>query len=150
MTNLLLVTKALCRPPMVIVPRPRVVGQWYSMDTEQIVQRIFKIDKSIRYVALVDSEYHLLESKMREGIATLTSEEVDRNFYSIAPPIVLDAVAKLEPYYGSFRILSIRYEKVVAVYCRSPDYIIAFTLNPEVETPFLDKIANAIREIFIQ
>jgi hypothetical protein len=112
-----------------------------------VVERIFAIDKEIRYVAVVDRQYNLLESKMREGVTTLTSEEIDRNFYSIVPPIITDGVSRLEPYYGSVITIGIRYEKVVAIYCPIQDYVFALTLNPDVETPLLDKIANSLKTI---
>jgi hypothetical protein len=39
---------------------------------------------------------HVLASKQRKGVDFYTSEEVERNFVSIIPPIIVDAVEELE------------------------------------------------------
>ena len=117
------------------------------MDFKLISDKIFAIDNEIRYFAVVDREFHLIQSKMRETIPSLTSEEIDSNFYSILPPIIIDGLSKLSPYYGSLTTIGIRYEKVVAIYCPVQDYIFILTLNPRVETPLLDKISNSLKTI---
>jgi hypothetical protein len=101
-----------------------------------MVERILGIHPNIRYVGIVDNEYHLLESRQREGIDSIAPEQVERNFISIVPPIIVDAVRKLEPYCGTTRTVSIRYDKLLLIFYQT-----------EAKTPFLDKIASDLGKI---
>jgi hypothetical protein len=68
------------------------------MDAEKFADEVFKIDVGIRYVEIVDAQYRVLVSMMRTGIGSLTSAKTERDFVSIMPPIIVDAVEKLEPH----------------------------------------------------
>ena len=117
------------------------------MDIESIVDDLFKIDKNIRYVAVVDEEFRLLASSMREGKKTMTSEEFDREFMSVVPPVIVGGAHRLREYCGSLKGMVIRYEKVAVTLYPVAHYVVIMSLEPEVEMPFLDKTAVAVQEI---
>lgn len=60
------------------------------MDVDKFAEEVLKSDPRIRYVGIVDNGLHVLVSKMREGIQSLTSDDDDRNYMQIAPNILID------------------------------------------------------------
>lgn len=117
------------------------------MDIKEAVGRIFKIDPRIRYVGVVDSQYRMLESKMRDGVSSLTPEEVDRNFFSIYAPILTDTLRRLETFTGPVGMVSVRCEKALILFYPWRDHVVVLSLEPSAETPLLDKIADGLRRI---
>jgi len=81
------------------------------LDAKQITERIFKLDGRIRYLAILNHQYDLLESKMREGISSLTPPQTDRDFMTIAAPVMVDAAEKLRPFCGIVRRVTVRYDR---------------------------------------
>ena len=69
-------------------------------DPEKFVEEAFKKDSRIRYVGIIDDQFHIVLSKMREGVQSITTEEQERNFVQLMPPIIVDAVEKLQPLLG--------------------------------------------------
>jgi hypothetical protein len=56
------------------------------MKAEGIANSIFGLDMRIRYIAILNHQYDLLESKTREGTSSLTPDQTDRDFMTIAAP----------------------------------------------------------------
>ena len=116
------------------------------MNLKPLIQKIFAIDDDIRYVAVADRAFRLVESKMRENTPTLTSGEIDRDFFSWVPPVMIEGVSKLRAYFGSVLTVAIQYEKLLAIYIPVEDYVIALTVNVETKTsPF--QIARSVKTI---
>jgi len=114
------------------------------MDPEKFAEAAFKKDNRIRYVAIIDSEYHVLLSRMREGIQSLTTEEQERNFFQIMPPIIVDAVERLEPLLGRMDTVTVRYEKVPLAFFRMQRITVILSFNPDVTTPFISSLSEAM------
>ena len=117
------------------------------MDIERFAEDLFRIDVGIRYVGIVDAQYHVLVSKMRAGVGSLTSAQTERDFVSIMPPIIVDAVEKLETHLGHMDSVSIRYEKALLLFQRINDLVLVFSFGPEVVTPFLSRITSESRRL---
>ena len=117
------------------------------MDAEKFADEVFKIDVGIRYVGIVDAQYRVLVSKMRAGIGSLTSAKTERDFVSIMPPIIVDAVEKLESHLGSMESVSIRYEKALLLFQRVKELVLVMSFGPEVVTPFLSRISSETRKL---
>jgi len=81
------------------------------LDAKKLAEEVLKKDSRIRYVAIVDRQFNVLVSQMREGVASLTPADSDRNFVQLMPPIILDAVEKLAPLLGSVESVTVRYER---------------------------------------
>jgi hypothetical protein len=110
------------------------------MDTDGFVQEMFKAEPEIRYVAIVNDQYEILASTQREGVPSLTPEETSRNFVSIVPQIIVDAVEKLAPYLGPVGGITAHYEKALVIFYRVENLIVILSFEPEVETPFYDRL----------
>ena len=93
--------------------------------------------------------HHVIISKMRPGISTLTGSEIDWNFVSIVPGIMLDSAHKLEENCGPFQIMSIRYRKVMIAIYRGDQYITMLSFDPSVETPFLRKLTDELGRLHL-
>ena len=81
--------------------RDALVAWQIGMNANKFAEEAFRMDSRIRYVAIVDRQFHVLVSRMREGVASITPEEDDRHFVQLIPPILLDAVEKLTPLLGN-------------------------------------------------
>jgi hypothetical protein len=117
------------------------------MDIKEITDNIFKLDTRVRYVAILNHRYGLLESRMREGVASLTPAQTDRDFMTIAAPLMMDAAEKLRPFCGAIRRLAVRYDKVLLVFYRTAAHLVILSLEPQVEQALLDEIGNSVRKL---
>jgi len=84
---------------------------------------------------------------MREGVQSVTTEEQERNFVQLMPPIIVDAVGKLEPVLGKLDNVTVRYEKVLLVFFRVKNLTVVLSFNPEVSTPFISSLSQLMRTI---
>jgi hypothetical protein len=64
-------------------------------------------------VGISDLEYHVIVSKMRPGISSLTPSELDWNFVSMAPKVMVDSAQSLEESYGPLQIMSKGLESIM-------------------------------------
>jgi len=117
------------------------------MDVKKFAQEALKADPRIRYVGVVDNQFHILLSEMREGVQSVTTDEQERNFVQIMPPIIVDAVEKLQPLLGKFDNVTVRYEKVLLVFFRMEGLIVILSFNSDVSTPFVSSLSESMRKI---
>ena len=120
------------------------------MNPETFVQEMFKVDRSIRYIAIVDNEYHVLVSTQREGVPSFTTDETARNFVSIIPQIIIDSVDKLSRFLGEVSGVTAHYQKALVVFYSLDNLIVIISFQSEVETPFYDRIAEAVKKLSAQ
>ena len=112
-----------------------------------IADVIFGLDKRIRYVAILNHQYDLLESKMREGTTSLTPAQTDREFMTIAAPVMVDAAEKLKHFCGSMRRVVVRYDRVILVFYRTLVNLVVLSLEPSVDEALLDKIGSSVKQL---
>ncbi len=117
------------------------------MNVEKFAEEAFRKDNRIRYVGIVDNEFHILFSKMREAVQSLTTEEQERNFVQLMPPIIVDAVEKMQPLLGKFDTVTVRYEKVLLVFFRMNSLVVTLSFDPNVTTPFISSLSESIRKL---
>jgi hypothetical protein len=117
------------------------------IENKEITDTIFKLDKRIRYIAILNHQYDLLESRMREGVSSLTPAQTDRDFITIATPLIVDAAEKLRPFCGSIKRVALRYDKVLLVFYRTAAHLVVLSLEPGVEEALLDEIGNSVRRL---
>jgi hypothetical protein len=116
-------------------------------DIKEIVESILKLDNRIRYVAILNHQYDLQDSRMREGVASLTPVQTDHHFMTIAAPLMVDSAEKLRPFCGAIRRIAVRYDKVLLVFYRTTAHLVVLSLEPQVEPALLDEIGNAVRKL---
>ena len=114
---------------------------------ERAVERIFNLDPGVRYVGIADLDYHVILSKMRPGFSSLTPTEVDWNFISMVPKLMVDGAQGLENNCGPLRLITVRYRKVMLAIYRGTRHIAMLSFEPTIETPFQDKLARALESI---
>jgi hypothetical protein len=122
--------------------RGLVVRRLIQLDAKKFAEKALKKDSRIRYVGIVDRQFNVLVSQMREGTASPTAPESDRNFVQLIPPIILDAVDKLEPPLGTVGSVTVRYEKVLLVFFSRGNYVVVLSFNPDVSTPFMSALTS--------
>ncbi len=115
------------------------------MDVEKFANEAFRRDGKLRYVGIVDSQFHVVLSKMREGVESVSAEEDDRRFIQIMPPILVDAAEKLQVILGALESVTIRYDKVLLVFFRVKKLIVILSYDPKVTTPFVSAVSDLIR-----
>jgi hypothetical protein len=116
-------------------------------ESKGIADVIFGLDKRIRYVAILNHQYDLLESKMREGTTSLTPAQTDREFMTIAAPVMVGAAEKLKPFCGSMRRVVVRYDRVLLVFYRTLVNLVVLSLEPSVDEALLDKIGSSVKQL---
>ena len=116
-------------------------------ESKGIADVIFGLDKRIRYVAILNHQYDLLESKMREGTTSLTPAQTDREFMTIAAPVMVDAAEKLKHFCGSMRRVVVRYDRVLLVFYRTLVNLVVLSLEPSVDEALLDKIGSSVKQL---
>jgi hypothetical protein len=122
--------------------------RWETLiDNKEITENIFKLDKRIRYIAILNHQYDLLESRMWGGVSSLTPAQTDRDFMTIATPLIVDAAEKLRPFCGSIRRVTVRYDKVALVFYRTAAHLVVLSLESGVEQALLDKIGASVRKL---
>jgi hypothetical protein len=110
------------------------------MTAEKFADEALRTDPRIRYVGIVDNQFHILLSRMREGIQSIASDEEERNFVQIMPPIIVDALEK-------FDYVTARYEKVLLVFFRMEGLIVILSFNPDVSTPFMSSLSESMKRL---
>jgi hypothetical protein len=117
------------------------------LDIKEVTESIFKLDKRIRYVAILNPKYDLLESKMREGVSSLTPAQTDRDFMKMAAPLIVDSAEKLRPFCGAMKRLTVRYDKVFLALYRTAAHVLILSLEPQVDQALLDQIGDAVKRL---
>jgi len=117
------------------------------VDIKAVTENIFKLDNKIRYVAILNPRYDLLESRMRDGVSSLTPAQTDRDFMKMAAPLMIDSAEKLRPFCGAMRRLTVRYDKVFLALYRTAAHLIIISLEPQVDQALLDQIGDAVRKL---
>jgi len=117
------------------------------VDIKAVTENIFKLDKRIRYVAILNPRYDLLESKMREGVSSLTPAQTDRDFMKMAAPLMIDSAEKLRPFCGAMRRLTVRYDRVFLSLYRTAAHLLIISLEPQVDQALLDQIGDTMRKL---
>lgn len=117
------------------------------LDIGAVTESIFKLDKRIRYVAILNPRYDLLESRMREGVPSLTPAQTDRDFMKMAAPLMIDSAEKLRPFCGALRRLTVRYDKVFLSLYRTTAHLIILSLEPQVDQALLDQIGDTVKKL---
>ncbi len=84
---------------------------------------------------------------MRVGVSSLTPDQTDRDFMTIAAPSMMDAAEKLRPFCGAIRRVTVRYDKVVLVHYRTAVHLVILSLEPQIDQALLDKIGNSVRRL---
>ncbi len=95
-----------------------------------LVDQLFALDSRIRYVAVLDRNQRLKESRMRSNVPSLTPEGYDRKFMSSVPPLVLDALQQLEQQCGPVEQISIQYQRVDLMFFMFENQIVVLSLEP--------------------
>lgn len=113
----------------------------------EIADTILALDKRIRYVAILNHQFELLQSKMREGTASLTPAQTDREFMTIAAPVMVGAAEKLKPFCGNIKHVTVRYDRVLVVFYRTLVHLVVLSLEPSVDEKLLDKIGSSVRQL---
>ena len=112
-----------------------------AMNVEKFAAEAFRNEPKLRYVGIVDN-FHIVLSKMREGVQSLTTDQDERNFTQIMPPIIIDAVEKMQPMLGKLNSVTIRYENVLLVFFRMQGLVVVFSFDPDVSTPFINTLSD--------
>jgi hypothetical protein len=118
-----------------------------AMKADELVDRIFLLDKNIRYVAVVGGpKNELLESRMREGVKSLSGDKEDRWFAQVLAPVMLEGAKELEKDLGLIAYSLVRYFKVTMVMMRIQEYLVTFSTEPSVsDRDLYERIIGQIR-----
>src|SRR5437773_11528851 len=83
-----------------------------SRPPARLADDLFALDPRIRYVALLDRNHKLIESRMRTNVASLTPERYDWKYMGSNPPLTRDTLSPLEAQCGPLSHISVPYEMI--------------------------------------
>jgi len=63
------------------------------------------------------------------------------------PPIIVDAVEKLQPLLGKMDNVTIRYEKLLLVFFRMEGVVVVLSFNANVTTGFISSLSESMRKL---
>jgi hypothetical protein len=118
------------------------------LQPNQLADKIFSVDRSIRYAAIVGSapEYELLESRMGEDVKSLTPEKTDCELVEIVQQVILGASKKLEKDLGAIEYSLTHYRNVTLVFFKTPEYTVTLSVEPGVVVkPLYERIKRSIQ-----
>ena len=113
-----------------------------SRPQARLADDLFALDPRIRYVALLDRNHKLVESRMRTSVASFTPESYDRKFMGSVPPLILDTLSQLETQCGPLSHISVQYEKLDLIFVPHNNQIIAISLETGPLEPILRKLRD--------
>ena len=116
------------------------------MDFDKFAEEMFKREPKLRYVGVVDN-FRVVLSRMREGIQSLTTDQEEERFVQLMPPIIVDAVEKMQPMLGKLNTVTVRYENLLLVFFRMQGLTVIFSFNPEVSTPFISTLSDEVLKL---
>lgn len=116
------------------------------MDAKAFVREMFEADSTIRYVAIVREDYHIVASEQRENVPSLVPDETKLNFISIVPQIIWESIEKLSPFLGQVGGITAHYERALVVFYRIEDLIVVISFQPNQETTFYNRITETFRK----
>lgn len=119
-------------------------GLGLSRTPDRLADELFALDQRVRYVAVLDRNHKLVESRMRSSVHSFTGEEYDKKFMRSVPPLILDILAQLEAQVGSLSHISIQYERVDLVFFPFNTQILALSLEPGPLEPILRKLRDTL------
>ncbi len=111
-----------------------------SKPSSRLADELFALDTRVRYVAVLDRNHKLIESRMRSTAHSLTADDYDRKFMGSVPPIVLDTLSQIEAQCGPLSHISVQYEKVDMIFFPYNNQILALSLDPGPLEPILRKL----------
>jgi hypothetical protein len=101
------------------------------MEPKQIVDTILSLDKNIRYVGVAGPgpDYEIKESRMREGVKSLTSDKQDREFIQFLPEIILGIADKLKDDMGRIKYSLLCFPNATLMLFKTPEYAVVMSLE---------------------
>lgn len=115
-----------------------------SKPSTRIIDDLFAMDPRVRYVAILDRNHRLVESRMRTHVASFTPEDYDRKFMGSVPPLILDTLSQLEAQCGPLSHISVQYEKLDLIFIPHNNQIIALSLENGPLEPILRKLRDSL------
>jgi hypothetical protein len=96
-------------------------------ELKAIYNRIMKLDKRIRFAALVDSKGRILDGGMREGVQPV--EPLERTPHLIARLVSVQKAGALTEFLGKHEYSILIHEEVIAIIFRSKRKFVLITTD---------------------
>ena len=113
------------------------------MEPKQLVDTILSLDKNIRYFGIVGPgpDYEIKESRMREGVKSITPDEQDREFIQFIPEIVLGIADKLKDHMGKIQYSLLCFQNATLMLFKMPEYVVVMSLEAGTSArPIYDRL----------
>ncbi len=108
-------------------------------------EEVFKMNPAIRWVGLTSEFGAPIFTKMREGVISLTPEELDRTQLAHTPYLMMSIPQELEPWYGKVKGVVTYHDKLANLFVQLRDrtfLVLAFEGSTPSDT--IRSVNNAI------
>jgi len=117
------------------------------LDVQKFAEEVFRSEPKVRYVRVLDNRLHVLLSRMREGVQSLTSDEEDKHWLVLVPNILIDCAEKLSPALGLVESVTIRYQDAFLVFFRLENLTVVLSFEPTVIRPFMTALSESMQKL---
>jgi hypothetical protein len=109
-----------------------------------IVQKLFELDDSISYVAVLEGSNTILECRFRDEAKAESSGRIMKEFVSISPLVMLGTVGRLREVFGNATYLMVKFEGQLVAICEVKNLIVLFVLDG-TDADRVDKIYGTMK-----
>ncbi|HVP22632.1 MAG TPA: hypothetical protein VMS77_01820 [Conexivisphaerales archaeon] len=104
-----------------------------------LIDAVLKMDRSIRYVALLSEGLGIVAQRMQDGTATYSPEFIDE----VVVPIIAGMMKRLTEYAGEFELARMDYSKVSLILKRAHGGYLVISAEPSLDLdPICEKLSR--------
>jgi hypothetical protein len=107
-------------------------------------EEIFKMHPRIRMVELASEFGQPIFQKMRDGLQSISPDELDDEFLRIGPHVITGFCRKYEPWYGSLSGLVVYHDKITILIAQLSDNFLVVSFDPDTPAQAIKEIASEI------
>jgi hypothetical protein len=106
---------------------------------------IFDIHPQIRCVELASSFGEPIFQQMRNGVRSLSPDEMDDEFLEIGPHVITDFCKKYEPWYGALNGIVLYHEKINILIVQIAKQFLVISFEKDTLPETIRGVANEIQ-----
>ena len=116
------------------------------MDYTEVCNKIFNVNRDIRFVGIINKSGKLLAGGMREGLESLDDEIHQKRWYNQIS-IRREMYEMFDKIYGKTRFAYVEREKIKQLTFYLPDNTVLVTLQPTVSANNVVNVIESINQI---
>jgi len=114
-----------------------------TVDPKTIVERLFALDKDIRWAGVVDDKGIVLQNVQRPGVETITDVQTDELTLHIFPIVMGLLWGRLIGEVGKLNCVVVSYSRVYLMAFYVDEYLVVITFEPKAMPRVVRRLESA-------